>query len=429
MDRYNQEKGKASKHEQTKEKEKPQAKKKHTGLKVFLLIVLLAIIGAGGTGMYMYNEALNSLGVSFKEENPELEVGKHAKSMDFVRAYEGDITPAEENLNTIDVGEGSMTYTVSKELFWGYVKPERQFTLKYKVVDNEAPIILWNGSGSVVQRGTEFDINKYFGYGDNADPKPTLTVDGEVNMQQNGKYPLKLTVADASGNETKADMTIEVADSVPTAQYNPRLTSFEDFVRVNNGNDKSFGIDVSTWQGDIDFDKVKSAGCDFVIIRIGYSVDGNVEMDSKFEQNYKNAKAAGLKVGIYLYSYDNTEEEVRKSADWVAEKLGGDKLDLPVAFDWEDFGEFQLFEMSFAQLNSYYDAFADELKGKGYDTMLYGSKNFLEKVWKETSTRPVWLAHYTERTDYSKPYMIWQASQTGKIDGIDGAVDMDILFE
>jgi GH25 family lysozyme M1 (1,4-beta-N-acetylmuramidase) len=149
-------------------------------------------------------------------------------------------------------------------------------------------------------------------------------------------------------------------------------------------------------------------------------------LDKRFEENYKKAKDAGLKVGVYLFSYDSTEEQVREAARQVTEKLGGEKLDLPVAFDWEDFGSFQTYGLSFYQLNGLYDAFADELSKSGYDCMLYGSKNYLEKVWEDTDTRPVWLAHFTDKTDYKGPYLLWQASCTGNIDGIGGDVDMDI---
>ena len=85
--------------------------------------------------------------------------------------------------------------------------------------------------------------------------------------------------------------------------------------------------------------------------------------------------------------------------------------------------------MNFNDLNRMYDAFADEISKAGYDCMLYSSRNFLEDVWEDTDKRPVWLAHYTEKTDYEGPYRIWQASCTGTIDGISGAVDMDILYE
>ena len=313
-------------------------------------------------------------------------------------------------------------------MYGGLLNPSAEFTLPYTVVDTEPPLKIWSGNGTVLQRGTEFDINKVIGYGDNADPEPKLTVDGEVDMGTNGKYPLHVTVTDASGNSTSWDLTVEVADSVPVYTDNSERTKFSDFAFAYAGDGRTFGIDVSTWQGDIDFDAVKAAGCDFAIIRIGYSKDGEITLDDKFDQNYERAKAAGIRTGIYLFSYDNTEKDVRAAADQIAEKLGEEVPELPVVFDWEDFGRFQTYKMSFADLNKLYDAFADELAGKGYDCMLYGNKNSLENIWKDTDTRPVWLAHYTDKTDYEGPYRMWQASCTGRIDGIDGDVDMDIMY-
>ena len=70
----------------------------------------------------------------------------------------------------------------------------------------------------------------------------------------------------------------------------------------------------------------------------------------------------------------------------------------------------------------------DQISQSGYECMLYGSKNYLEKVWDNTDIRPVWLAHYTDNTDYEGPYYMWQASCTGRIDGIDGDVDMDVMY-
>lgn len=408
--------------------EKKPAKKKKT-LRILLLLIGVLIVAIAASSALLYKSAEDSLNVSFTSENPSVEVGGDYAAMDYVKASEGDVTPSANTLDAETTGEKKIAYTASKSVLGGLFRPEKEFTLNYTVVDTVKPLQLWSGDGTVLERGTEFDINNVIGYGDNADPKPQLKVDGEVDMSKNGKYPLHVTVTDASGNSIDWKLTVTVADKVPVYQDDSPRTDFADFVSSYKGDGRSFGIDVSVWQGDIDFEKVKKAGCEFVIIRAGYSVDGAVEEDSKFRQNYDAAKAAGLKVGVYLYSYDNTEEKVRASADWIAEQLGGDKLDLPVVFDWEDFGKFQTYEMSFTDLNSFYDAFADQLSKSGYDAMLYSSKNYLEKVWEETDTRPVWLAHYTDKTDYKGPYKMWQASQTGRIGGIDADVDMDILYQ
>lgn len=408
--------------------EKKPARKKRT-LKLLLLLIGALIIAIAALSAWLYKSAEDSLNVSFTDDSPSVEVGGNYASMDYVKSSEGDIAASANTLEADTTGEKTITYTASKSVLGGLMKPEKEFTLTYTVVDKTKPLMLWSGDGAVLERGTEFDINNVIGYGDNADPKPQLDVKGEVDMSKNGRYPLHVTVTDASGNSIDWDLTVVVADSVPVYQDNSPRTQFEDFVSAHKGDGRTFGIDVSVWQGDIDFEAVKKAGCDFVIIRAGYSVDGNVEEDSKFEQNYKAAKAAGLKVGLYLYSYDNTEDKVRASADWIIEKLGGDKLDLPVVFDWEDFGRFQTYEMSFNGLNRLYDAFADQMESAGYDAMLYGSKNYLEKVWEDTDTRPVWLAHYTDKTDYKGQYRIWQASSTGRISGIDADVDMDIMYK
>ena len=411
-------------------KEEPvtKKKKKRGPLKALLILILVLAATVAGATAYFYRTAYNSLAVTFTEESPEVEFGADCPAMSFVKESEGDITAAADFLDTSSTGESELVYTAEKSVLGGLLKPSKEFTLSYKVVDSVPPVTLWSGDGTVLERGTEFDISNVIAYGDNADPAPLVTVDGKVDMKKNGDYPLHVKVTDASGNITEWDLTVEVADSLPYYEDTAERTDFKDFVKANKGEGRSFGIDVSAWQDDIDFRAVKKAGCEFVIIRIGYTGDNEITIDKRFYQNIRGAGEAGLKTGIYLYSTDNTEEKVRESAKWIMETLEGANLDLPVAFDWEDFGSFQHYQISFHELNDLYDAFADELSQSGYGCMLYGSKNYLEKVWEETDIRPVWLAHYTEKTDYKGPYMLWQASSTGRISGINGDVDMDILY-
>ena len=403
-------------------------KKKHGPLKgLIILIFILAAAIAGVTG-YLYWTAYNSLAVTFTEEKPVIEFGEDLLSMSYVKEAVGDVSAASEYIDTSVTGGSDMVYTVEKPVLGGLLTPSKDFTLSYTVIDSKPPVKLWSGDGTVLERGTEFDINNVISYGDNADPTPLVSVDGKVNMGKNGKYPLHVKVTDSSGNSIEWDLTVEVADELPYYEDTSERTAFASFASAYKGEGKSFGIDVSAWQDEIDFKAVKKAGCEFVIIRIGYTSDEGVTIDKRFTRNLQEAKAAGLKIGVYLYSTDNTEELVRSSADWIIETLGGANLDFPVAFDWEDFGSFQSYGISFYELNKLYDAFADELSKNGYGCMLYGSKNYIESVWKKTDIRPVWLAHYTEKTDYKGPYMMWQASCTGKISGISGDVDMDILY-
>ncbi|MBE6020001.1 MAG: DUF5011 domain-containing protein [Clostridiales bacterium] len=409
-----------------KAEEKP--KKRRSPLKVLLALIALLIIALAGSVAYIYKTAADSLALSFTDEAPVLEFGEDYPALDFVAGHTGDVAPETAALDTGELGEKTITYTVSKPVLKGLFTPSREFTLSYTVVDTVAPLKIWSGDGAVIERGAKFNIQNVIAYGDNADPVPQVKVDGEVDTGTLGSYPLHVTVTDSSGNSTEWDLTVEVADSLPYYEDDSPRTPFEDFISEYKGDGRSFGIDVSAWQDEIDFEAVRKAGCEFVIIRIGYSEDGSMTVDKRFKENIKKAKAAGLKIGVYMYSYDNTEEKVRSSAAQLVETLDGESLDLPVAFDWEDFGNFQTYEMSFADLNRLYDAFADELSKSGYDCMLYGSRNYLEKIWDDTDTRPVWLAHYTDKTDYEGTYMLWQASSTGRIDGINGDVDMDILY-
>lgn len=409
--------------------QKNKRNKSRKPLRNLLLMILVLAVAIAATVTYSYKSAKASLDVSFTDEEPTVEVGGEYAAMSFVSNSVGDVEASAELLDADTVGSKSITYTVTKPLYGGLLNPSTEFTMAYDVVDSVPPLVLWSGDGTVLERGTEFDINNVIGYGDNADPKPAVTVDGSVDMNANGSYPLHVTVTDASGNNVDWDLTVTVADSLPVYSDDYPRTQFGDFTSRYSGEGRSFGIDVSVWQGDIDFKAAKAAGCEFAVIRIGYSVDGKIEIDDKFEQNLTRAKEAGIKTGLYLYSYDNTVEKARSSAAEIVSLLGGETLDLPVAFDWEDFGRFQTYEMSFNDLNEMYDAFAEELKNSGYDCMLYGSLNYLEKVWEDTDKRPVWLAHYTDQTDYEGPYMMWQASSSGRINGIDGDVDMDILYE
>ena len=403
-------------------------KRKHSALRALLVLILVLAAAIAGVTAYFYKTAYDSLSVSFTEDSPAADFGEEIQSMSLVKDFSGDVLPASDSLETGSVGEKKIEYTVSQPVLGGLLTPTKVFTLTYNVVDSVPPLKLWSGDGAVIERGSEFDINNIISYGDNADPAPVVDVDGKVDTANTGSYPLHVKVSDASGNKTEWDLTVTVADEIPAYTDDTPRTKFADFVSAYKGKGRSFGIDISAWQDKVDFKALKKAGCEFVIIRIGYTYEDELSIDKRFRENLEGAQAAGLKTGIYYYSTDNSEDEVRYAADWIIKTLDGYSPDLPVAFDWEDFGIYQNYKMSLHELNALYDAFADQLARSGYSCMLYGSKNYLESVWDKTDTRPVWLAHYTEKTDYKGPYMLWQASCTGKISGISGDVDLDILY-
>lgn len=183
------------------------------------------------------------------------------------------------------------------------------------------------------------------------------------------------------------------------------------------------GADVSVHNGAIDFKKVKSAGYDFVFIRDGY---GDVlsypsQIDSRYEGNYRNAKAAGMHVGVYHYMYATTVEGARREAQGMLSLLKGKQFDMPVALDIEERAQYNLNGMAKTMV---IEAFMDVLEKAGYYAVLYSYEAFLKTVPKSTLDKyDIWCANIVSKP--SIRYGIWQYSFTGKVDGIRGDVDLD----
>ena len=108
--------------------------------------------------------------------------------------------------------------------------------------------------------------------------------------------------------------------------------------------------------------------------------------------------------------------------------LDGTEIDYPIAYDFEDFLHFERYGMNLYDLNHHLDIFAEEIEAGGYQACLYNSKYYLESIWTNEAEHPVWLANYTKETSYQGDYFLWQHSNTGRIDGIEGDVDLDVMY-
>ena len=187
------------------------------------------------------------------------------------------------------------------------------------------------------------------------------------------------------------------------------------------------GIDVSVHNGDIDWQKVKADGIDFAIIRAGY---GKLESqkDQKFEQNYAGAKAVGIPVDAYWYSYAMTPEEAELEADVFLSVIKGKQFEMPVYFDLE---EKKQFDLGKEQVSAIMRAFLKRVESAGYFVGLYGSASSLTTHTADDikSWYTIWLAHWVDQTNYSGTYGIWQYSEKGKVAGISGNVDLDICYK
>lgn len=187
------------------------------------------------------------------------------------------------------------------------------------------------------------------------------------------------------------------------------------------------GIDVSKWQGNIDWAKVKKDGIQFAMIRSSYGW-GSKNIDKYFEQNYKNAKAVGMPVGAYHYSYAMNPEEAKKEAKLCLSALKGKTFEYPIAFDIE---EFKVFELGKEKVSEIIKAFCDTLENAGYYVCVYSSKYRIENYFTEQIFRryDLWVAQWHEKCTLKQGYGIWQNSNKGTVNGITGNVDTDISYQ
>ena len=200
----------------------------------------------------------------------------------------------------------------------------------------------------------------------------------------------------------------------------------DDFYKYFGGEDMK-GIDVSVHNGAIDWKKVKAAGIDFAILRAGYGKLAK-QKDTRFEDNYAGAKAAGIPVGAYWYSYATTVNEAVQEAEVCISILAGKQFEFPIYFDQE---EKATLDTGKANCSAMIRAFCDTLEKAGYWAGLYTSRSCLSThIENDIKTRyALWAAEWSDKLRYDGPVGIWQHSEKGSVDGIAGNVDLDIGYK
>ena len=187
-------------------------------------------------------------------------------------------------------------------------------------------------------------------------------------------------------------------------------------------------IDVSTWNGNIDWDKVYKSGVRYAMIRSSFGIENPNQVDNKFVRNITNAQRAGVKCGIYHYSYAKSATEAKKEAEFCLKTIKGYKIDLPVAFDIEDSSQTHLGKDT---LTSIVITFCDKIKSAGYRPMLYCNPNWLCNYLhkdKLINKYDIWLANWGVSAP-SYNCAIWQYSENGSVPGISGSVDMNWIYK
>lgn len=188
-------------------------------------------------------------------------------------------------------------------------------------------------------------------------------------------------------------------------------------------NVKLKGIDVSSWQDIIDWERVKDAGVDFAILRSSFYV----KKDKTFEYNIEAAQKAGVMVGVYHYCYALTVAEAREEAKYFLSLIEPYDLDFPVILDFEDPSQENLGK---TRLTAIAKTFLDEVRNAGYYPMLYANKHWLTTMldMSKLSDYELWLAEWHTEPTYDEEFGIWQFSDSGKVSGIRGDVDLNICY-
>jgi len=195
------------------------------------------------------------------------------------------------------------------------------------------------------------------------------------------------------------------------------------------------GIDVSAFQGDIDWNAVKESGVEFVMIRVGYRgyETGTIYLDEKFEQNIDGANAAGIDVGVYFFSQAITVEEAIEEAQFVCEQIKHKTISMPVAFDMEPntYSESdRIHYLTIREITELSDAFCTVVEKHGYDPIIYGNPAWIHNNLNLSliNGREIWLAHYTDYSRFPYKYKLWQYTDSGVVGGIGTLVDLDLQF-
>lgn len=215
-------------------------------------------------------------------------------------------------------------------------------------------------------------------------------------------------------------------DETKSSNYCIPQKDFYDYFNIKKGEECMNGIDVSDHNGVIDWSKVKTSGVQFAILRAGLGKFAS-QKDARFEGNYAGAKAAGIPVGAYWYSYATTVDEAKQEAAACLDVLKGKQYEFPIFFDQE---EKATLDTGKDNCSAMIRAFCDVIEKNGYWVGLYTSRSCLNThVADDIKTRyTLWVAEWGSKLNYSGTVGIWQRSSTGRIDGISGDVDLDTSY-
>ena len=199
-----------------------------------------------------------------------------------------------------------------------------------------------------------------------------------------------------------------------------------------DGKTAKTGVDVSTYQGEVDWQAVAD-GIDFAILRLGYRgyTEGGLFMDESFSRNLQGALDAGLEVGVYFFSQAITPEEAEAEAAYILNAIDGYTVTYPIAFDWEPIApgsNARTEGLDGETLTRCAAAFCRKVEEAGCRPAVYFNQTlgYLRYDLRELTDYDLWLAEYDSKPDFYYHFDLWQYSHTGQVAGIEGNVDLDL---
>lgn len=242
-----------------------------------------------------------------------------------------------------------------------------------------------------------------------------------------------LLTYDSDGNEIR----LPILPNVPKHPYDwtclQSLYGRKNYI-INGQKVSKQGIDVSSFQGEIDWQRVKADGIEFAIIRLGYRGygTGRMMLDDYYEANIQGALDAGLEVGVYFFSQAISEEEAVEEAQVVLENIRNYDVTYPIIYDAEEIPSdtARTDGLTVRQLTDNAIAFCEYIEAAGYQSMIYSNKRWLltKLDLERLIDYDVWFAGYINIPEYPYDFKMWQYTESGSVDGIDGNVDMNISF-
>lgn len=194
------------------------------------------------------------------------------------------------------------------------------------------------------------------------------------------------------------------------------------------------GVDVSSHNESIDWSAVKKEGIDFAMLRVGYrgAQEGILHEDELFDKNAKEATQNYLNIGVYFFSSAISAKEIDEEVQFVLSKISPYTMNMPVVFDMEEFDQGgRIDDLSTKQRTNLALRFCQKIKEAGYTPMIYGNMTWLYENYnfEKISKYPIWLASYSKKCPMKDQFDMWQYSNTGKVNGIEGDVDIDLYLK